>query len=152
MTDNPFRTPKLLVFSAADEGGPIRIASQYQNHLAKLLKEDIDKAAYIQDAAYTLDTCRSLLPWRSYVVLDSFLGIDSLVDRLSVPVTKKACLPSLGFIFTGQGAQWHAMGRGLLEYPIYRESVEVAAAFLCSLGCSWSALSKKSQSTICLMS
>lgn len=26
---------------------------------------------------------------------------------------------SVGFVFTGQGAQWHAMGAGLSEYVVF---------------------------------
>ena len=139
-----FRTPKLLVFSASDKGGPTRIATQYQEHLVKILGKDIDHEDYVKNLAYTLDSCRSTLLWTSHVILHSFSDIDRLTDKLSRSVTRKAKPPSLGFIFTGQGAQWYAMGRELLDFPVFKESVESATAFLRCLGCEWSAIGKKS--------
>ncbi|KAL4928574.1 acyl transferase/acyl hydrolase/lysophospholipase [Aspergillus undulatus] len=49
-----------------------------------------------------------------------------------------AGLPRLGFTFTGQGAQWYAMGRGLSErYFVFLQALEDAARHLQSLGASW---------------
>ncbi|KAL6717587.1 hypothetical protein ACLMJK_005502 [Lecanora helva] len=119
------RTPKLLVVSAADEEGLKRIAAQYEVHLAKVRDQNIDEVAYLHNLAYTLD---------SY----SIANVDDLAQQLSVPVTAKATPPRLGFVFTGQGAQWPAMGQELLQYPTYAESVDSAGKFLGGLGCAWS--------------
>lgn len=73
------------------------------------------------------------------MILDSLSGIDSLADRLSTPVIETISPPSLGFVFTGQRAQWYAMGRELLGYLVFKSSVEGATTFLGSLGCAWSA-------------
>ena len=132
------KTPKLLIFSAADEGGLTRIAAQYQEHLSGVLEKDFDHANYLDNLAYTLDSRRSALPWRSHVILDSLSDVTHFAQRLSTPVAKKAIPPRLGFVFTGQGAQWHAMGQELLCFPSYVESVEKANVFLGSLGCHWS--------------
>ena len=132
-------TPKLLVISAADEGGLARIAAQYQDYLSKKSEADINHIDYINNLAYTLDSCRSALLWRSHMILDSLSDVNRLTQRLSPPVARRANPPRLGFVFTGQGAQWHAMGQELLQFPVYAESVERANVFLGSLGCSWSA-------------
>ena len=139
-----FRTPKLLVFSASDLEGLGRIATQMQEHLRGTLGRDIDHDAYLNDLAYTLDSRRSLLLWRSYAILESFSDIHSLSDRLSVPASVLASPPRLGFVFTGQGAQWSAMGRELYKYPAYHESVKSATAILRGLGCAWSPIGNKS--------
>jgi acyl transferase domain-containing protein len=54
--------------------------------------------------------------------------------------------PKLGFVFSGQGSQWHAMGRELLHrYPVYRNSVLGASVFLRGLGCPWDAIEELSR-------
>lgn len=47
----------------------------------------------------------------------------------------------LGFVFTGQGAQWHAMGRelyGVNGYAVYKAALERADRCMRKLGSSWS--------------
>lgn len=47
--------------------------------------------------------------------------------------------PQVAFIFTGQGAPWPRMGFELLQFPVFRESVEKADLYLKTvLHCSWS--------------
>lgn len=47
----------------------------------------------------------------------------------------------LAFIFTGQGAQWNAMGRELLErYEIFRSTLRSADSYLRLLGAPWSVI------------
>ena len=49
----------------------------------------------------------------------------------------------LGFVFTGQGAQWFAMGRELLDaYPTFRATLLEAERYLIELGATWSLTGK----------
>lgn len=49
--------------------------------------------------------------------------------------------PRLGFIFTGQGAQWARMGMELHQYDIFQSSLESAeAVFREQLKCLWSVI------------
>jgi acyl transferase domain-containing protein len=41
-------------------------------------------------------------------------------------------------VFTGQGAQHYCMGRELLVYPVFQNSLANATAYITSLGSSWS--------------
>lgn len=50
--------------------------------------------------------------------------------------------PSIGFVFTGQGAQWFAMGRELMIYDVFRINIEGADKYLRDLGSSWSLIGK----------
>ncbi|KAG8417127.1 putative Hybrid PKS-NRPS biosynthetic cluster [Metarhizium acridum] len=93
--------------------------------------------ATIADLAYSLSTRRTLHQQRSFVVANDKAG---LVDQLSSPrpaapwTIAKNAVPKLGFIFTGQGAQWFAMGRQLIEEcPHFRQSLQRCDAILKSL-------------------
>ena len=54
--------------------------------------------------------------------------------------------PTMLFCFTGQGAQWYAMGRELLAYEIYEASLRDADSYLKSIGAPWSVLEELNMS------
>jgi acyl transferase domain-containing protein len=82
--------------------------------------------SYRRELIYTLTNRRSKLPWR--------LAIPTRDTNETSVALRKAQIqridarpPRLGFIFTGQGAQWFAIGRGLIEaYPEYARAIEDA--------------------------
>ena len=60
---------------------------------------------------------------------------------LDVPSFRPSSEPRIGFVFTGQGAQWARMGAELNQYPIFRQSVEASDEYLRNdLKCRWSAM------------
>ena len=128
--------PKLLVWSAADEGGIKRLGEVYSKHYAELdlSGEDID--THMSNLAFTLAIRRSSLPWKSFMLANSIHSLQWLHRQLSKPV-KTAGEPSLGFIFTGQGAQWWGMGRELVTFQIFRDSLQKSEQYLQVLGCPW---------------
>jgi acyl transferase domain-containing protein len=105
-------------------------------------EEEHVRKSNLADLAYTLDSHRSHLPWRSFAVLqspDDFIGFK---ERVSTPVKVHDEVPRWGFVFSGQGAQWFAMGRDLARYLSYEEELEEAGTYLRSLGCGWSVSGK----------
>lgn len=44
---------------------------------------------------------------------------------------------TLGFIFTGQGAQWAGMGRELRVFELFEKRLREAEEYLIELGCCW---------------
>lgn len=128
---------KLFVFSSADQAGLQRLASTYAGYL----EEDIaafDWPSFMSDLAYTLASRRSLLDHRSFVVANSG---HELIAQLQDGLTKRrrtAKTNNTFFIFSGQGAQWPTMGRELITYRAYRESLQKSQATLARLGCAWS--------------
>lgn len=80
------------------------------------------------DLAYTLGVRRSHLPVRGYVLArpghqKEDLTVDNLRTRMDGKTYSKF---PLAFVFTGQGAQWPEMGRGLLaEFPIFRQTIQM---------------------------
>lgn len=80
-----------------------------------------------------------MFPWRSYTLAKSFAElIENLSNDHGVPKSVRVkTSPKIGFVFTGQGAQWYAMGRELMVYPVFRRSIEAATAYLKNLGAEW---------------
>lgn len=64
------------------------------------------------------------------------------MDNTMKPV-KASASPNTAFVFTGQGAQWHAMGRELVQFDVFAGSIQQSAAYLkTELGCPWDAWSE----------
>lgn len=88
----------------------------------------------LADVAYTLSAKRSRFSHRAYAVVDKSLVEESGPD-LSLE-TKTFFSPQalrVGFVFTGQGAQWHAMGAELFEYGIFRDTISFLDLVLAGL-------------------
>ena len=76
----------------------------------------------LADIAYTLSARRSKLAQRSFCIVDKSDIVQSLVvDRK--PIRAPLQTSNLGFVFTGQGAQWFKMGAELLEYRVFRTTI-----------------------------
>lgn len=77
----------------------------------------------LADIAYTLAAKRTKFSQRSFRIvdsLDSLHGMNHEGQIYTVPPQNAR----LGFIFTGQGAQWHGMGRELLNYRVFRDAIQ----------------------------
>jgi acyl transferase domain-containing protein len=128
--------PKVFIWSSSEEIGLRRLAATYQEHL---LKAHNYRNGYLDSLAYTLSNKRSNLPWKSFFVAKSVSDLqDGLISKLSRPVRSSLQILNLGFIFTGQGAQWYAMGRELVAYPTFRKSLYAAQDYMHMLGSEWS--------------
>lgn len=69
-----------------------------------------------------------------------------LSSKLS-PSQRSILKPSLGFIFTGQGAQWAGMGRDLRVFDVFEQSLRDAEKYLFQLGCHWQLRGKERRSS-----
>lgn len=103
-----------------------------------------DEEAFLDNLAYTLCSRRSLLQWRSFLVANSLSDlVDKIVETKQKAVRAPTSPPNVAFVFTGQGAQWFAMGRELIKpYPAFRKCIEDADRFISKLGADWSLIGK----------
>ena len=130
--------PRLFVLSSPEQNSLQRIADS----LASYTKEKITKAPsavddILSDLAFTLGNRRSIFQWRATFVAPSAKDLTSALTQ-RIRSGRAGNNPKITFVFTGQGAQWHAMGRELLIYEVYAQIVREADEFLKSLGADWS--------------
>lgn len=129
--------PRLFVWSGHEKSSVAQMVELYRVHLKKLQSQTIgDLHTYHDMLAYTLAKRRSLQNWRSFAVADS---VCQLVERLvnpRLPIQSRTN-PKSGFVFTGQGAQWAGMGKELMVFPAFRNSILAADKFLASIGSTW---------------
>jgi len=118
----------VYVVSSKEESGTQAMSQA----LAKHIKTAEGNDSYAPALAYTLAERRSRFPYTAAVRARS---LDQLAARFEDPhirirkATTDRC--RVGFVFNGQGGQWHAMGRGLINtYPKYREAMQRADRIL----------------------
>lgn len=113
---------KVFVFSANDQVSLKASVGEYIRHLSNpAVKVDAD------DLAYTLAKRRTHHFHRAYAVSDSPRFKESQVVYGKVQAVSSTFTSSapIGFVFTGQGAQWPQMGRELLsDFPEARKTVQ----------------------------
>lgn len=138
-------TSRLFAISAQDKDGVGRVKKSLASFLegkSKQLPTEQESNDYLADLAFTLNERRSHLQWKTFSIASS---IDELVELLAseeytTPTFRSSRKHRLGFVFTGQGAQWANMGMELLKYKTFRDSIAAADAYLREeLECSWSA-------------
>ncbi|KAH7304199.1 hypothetical protein B0I35DRAFT_454850 [Stachybotrys elegans] len=86
----------------------------------------------LADLAYTLGCKRSRLSQRSFRIVNKDaprLGLET-EQRI---FTSQLQTANIGFVFTGQGAQWHGMGAQLFSYSVFKDAISYLDAVLASL-------------------
>ncbi|KAL6706255.1 hypothetical protein ACN47E_005990 [Coniothyrium glycines] len=129
---------RLFVISAHDKASTEKVMHNLGVYLEQ--RPEVFQNDLLSNLAYTLGQRRSLHPWRAVITASSGEEIVQLLAGGNVvPVKQESELTRLGWIFTGQGAQWWAMGRELYhEYPVYASALDRADKQLRSLGASFS--------------
>ena len=127
----------VLVWSAADDGGLLRLTRDYQNYFSEHSTDIIQCDTYLKDLAYTLGSRRSSLPWKTFAIVDSVNALSNIKNLVSKAYRSSGKL-GFAFIFTGQGAQYKGMGTELLRYHIFESTLRSIDNIFRGLGCQWS--------------
>ncbi|KAJ5486451.1 hypothetical protein N7530_000751 [Penicillium desertorum] len=133
--------PKVFLLSAFDEDGVKRNAAEFAKYLNRRTTQSVLHDNLLDDLSFTLSKKRSQFPWKSFVMAASVKELAwNLSESNFAKPTRTARVPEVEFVFTGQGAQYQAMGRELMVYPVFQESVEDASDYIRRLGSPWSLL------------
>jgi acyl transferase domain-containing protein/NADPH:quinone reductase-like Zn-dependent oxidoreductase len=129
---------RLFVLSANDKISTEKAMQNLGVYLEQ--RPEVFQNNLLSNLAYTLGQRRSIHPWR--IAITSATSVD-LVEALSngkvIPCKQELDTLRIGWIFTGQGAQWWAMGRELYQqYPIYASALDQADEHLRSIGAKFS--------------
>jgi acyl transferase domain-containing protein len=143
-------SPALLVWSASDQAATHRMLRRYDDYYFSHIAGDGRKLGQL---AYTLSARRSIMPWRTFSIVDgsetvSQASDDQLSLRTEKPVRVSSDKAGIAYIFTGQGAQYAAMGQALLQYPVFEQSLKVTDQLFKDMGCEWSLFGRSQQSKV----
>ncbi|KAF5012109.1 hypothetical protein FDECE_1826 [Fusarium decemcellulare] len=135
---SPQKRHRVFIWSTHEENIAGKSAAVYAEHLAH--RKEADEEAFLDNLSYTLCSRRSMLPWKSFLVAHSLPDLaDKVAATRQKPVRASINPLKIAFVFTGQGAQWFAMGRELIKtYPLFQQRLEYADRFVKSLGAEWS--------------
>ncbi|KAJ5084893.1 hypothetical protein NUU61_009472 [Penicillium alfredii] len=128
---------RLLLVSGFDERSCREQIRKLQEYVSDKRNTINNEESLLDDLVFTLNEHRSKFLWKAAVAGHSITDIAASLSS-SVKVRSAVRKPSLGFVFTGQGAQWAGMGKELLQaYPVFRESIERIDRYLARIGASF---------------
>ncbi|PBP22184.1 beta-ketoacyl synthase domain-containing protein-2 [Diplocarpon rosae] len=143
-TGNKASTKRLYVLSANDK--PSLEGRMHDLTVYLEQRPEVFQNSLLPNLAYTLGQRRSHL---AHKVAIPARGSAELIPALAsndIPSSRSIAEPKIGFVFTGQGAQWHAMGRELLDaYPVFAATMERIDRYLTELGADFSLLDELSK-------
>lgn len=130
---------RLFLLSASDESSLEHFIGQIQLFLHD--RGDDARDEWVGNLAFTLNSQYEQHTCRAMVVAES---ISTLKTALSSrpQVRKTSTKPTIGFIFTGQGAHWTGMGKELLTYPVFRQSMQNMNDYIGQIGAPYDIIGK----------
>lgn len=140
----PGIVPQIFILSAQDQSGVDRVCKAHADYIrgvsTRTEKSDEDQTAFLHDLAFTLNSRRSHLYWKSFKIGSTLQNLSQALHSTSPVCNRVSTSPRIGFVFTGQGAQWPRMGLELMYYPVFKKSILAADEYLRAMGASWSAV------------
>ncbi len=134
---------RVFIVSAKDPNVTRNIAKNLATHLRTTI--GTEEEPLLNDLSYTLSERRSRLDYAAAIRARSLAELSDLLENSTLKVSQTGSKkPRLCFVFNGQGAQWHAMGRELLAaYPVFAAAIREADEVFRGYGAEWSLYGKK---------
>lgn len=130
---------RLFVLSAHDQDSLKARMNDITIYLEQ--RPEVFEKTLARNFAYTLCQRRSHLTYRVAIPATSSDDLGTRLASYKTPAIRASGEPRIGFVFTGQGAQWAKMGMDLMsEYPIFEQAMTEADGCLKRLGADFSLL------------
>ena len=130
---------RAFIFTHRTKTGVLRVAQDVKDWMEG--RPQTVELHLLDDLANTLGSHRTRFGWRLDVTAASREELQDALSPQHLEPRKALNDPRIGFIFTGQGAQWYAMGIELIDrYEAFRSILVSADAHFKGLGASWSLL------------
>lgn len=127
---------RIFLLAAYDKTSLDHQATRLKEYLSSRLDDRDD--SFLSDLAFTLGQRRSLLPWKATYVADSPANLVQRLEKPNLSPLRSTKVPQIGFVFTGQGAQWHGMGRELLtSNPVFTSAIDASTRSVLKFGASY---------------
>ncbi|KAH7121302.1 hypothetical protein B0J11DRAFT_590366 [Dendryphion nanum] len=135
--DNPAVTrPQLIVLSARSHRS---LTSLTENLRSWITTSCHGPESILRDIAFTLSSRRSQFEYRVALVASSLKELHAILTSASIGSIRASSSPNIIYVFTGQGAQWFAMGKELMStIQLYRKSMKRSDESLRTMGAKWS--------------
>lgn len=126
---------RIFCLSANDERSLISMGQLLADHLRtqSVFSED----TLLDNLAYTLCERRSRFPYSAAIVATDKSDLETKLPTLVPLYSNRGSSPRIGYIFTGQGAQWWGMARELLHYPVFKNTLRRCDAVIQNLDAGW---------------
>ncbi|KAF4335841.1 polyketide synthase [Fusarium beomiforme] len=122
--------PQIFVFSSHEKSGVQRII---KSHIPYLESHGENENEFLHNYAYTLGSRRSNLEWKHAVVAKSreeLIRKLQNIDESAFRRSAKNKQPKICFVFCGQGAQFAQMGKDLLPFEAFRDTLEAGSWYI----------------------
>ena len=128
--------PRIFLLSAKEQHACHRMVSDLKEYLAKAAPKDEEDL--LDSLAYTLGSRRSVFLWSAAYPANSLSGLVDALDSGHFKPARSSESVRLGWVFTGQGAQWYGMGRELIAtYPVFKAAILECDRYIKDMGSKW---------------